>query len=268
MPSILPSIVIVHGAWHQSSHYNAFAKALMAAGFPKATTPQLPSAGSSPHTENSFAADVATINRAIEEDLSSDHDVVLSAHSYGGVVATEALSNFLPPPTPASTPSPKPKILGIIFLASMIPLKGESSATAQQDPSPGANWVDFSNPPLSVISNPAETFYNTSSTSAPIPEDILQAAIDAVVPNDTSCFMTPVSGAGWKHYPCGYVKCMLDRGLSVTEQDFAVGKLRKGNVRGGEEVQVREVECGHFPTIAMPEELARVVGEIVEAWEL
>jgi pimeloyl-ACP methyl ester carboxylesterase len=54
----------------------------------------LPSVGATPHLK-SFDADVDAVRAVINNVLSSGKDAVILYHSYGGVVGSEALSEYL-----------------------------------------------------------------------------------------------------------------------------------------------------------------------------
>jgi hypothetical protein len=75
--------------------------------------------------------------------------------------------------------------------------------------------------------------------------------------------MVEVKEAGWKDYPCGYVKCMLDYGLTLVDQEWAVERLEK---RRGDGLQVVELQSDHCPVLGMPEQLAAVVRGMVEGF--
>jgi len=83
-----PTIVMVHGAWHQPSIYSDVAASLAKYGYPTASV-ALPSAGAVPPHKD-FTGDVAAIRHCVTELVSNDKEVVLVVHSYGAFPGGEA----------------------------------------------------------------------------------------------------------------------------------------------------------------------------------
>lgn len=87
----LPAVIIVHGGFHTPFHYTKLVKSLEGLGF-ETHCPQLPT--SSGWCGMTTADDVATLRREIDSLVSSGRHVVLLAHSYGGVPASNASRGF------------------------------------------------------------------------------------------------------------------------------------------------------------------------------
>lgn len=64
MAATLPTIVLVHGAWHTPPNYQSYADALKVAGF-KVVTPKLPSCNGASPPEASFVDDVQTVHAVV-----------------------------------------------------------------------------------------------------------------------------------------------------------------------------------------------------------
>jgi pimeloyl-ACP methyl ester carboxylesterase len=106
------NIVLVHGAWADGSSWSKVIPLLEAKGL-HVVAVQLPL--------TTLAEDVATVQRAI---ALVDGPLLLVAHSYGGVVITEAGND--------------PKVAGLLYVAGFAPKEGESAfdlATAHPTPS-------------------------------------------------------------------------------------------------------------------------------------
>jgi alpha-beta hydrolase superfamily lysophospholipase len=129
MAEPLPSIVIVPGAYHQPLHYATFIKLLLQNGFVDVVASRLVSAVLDP-PEDAFADDVKLLRTEITHRLDTGQNLVILAHSYGGVVATEALVGMS---------GAQEKVKGIIFLSALVPETGESVATCV--PGGLADWV-------------------------------------------------------------------------------------------------------------------------------
>lgn len=84
----LPSILLVHGAWHVVDYLQDLKTSLESRGH-KVYLPQLPSTGGGPHIL--LQDDVRVVRDILEAALAAGEEIVIAAHSYGGVVATEAV---------------------------------------------------------------------------------------------------------------------------------------------------------------------------------
>lgn len=87
-----PTILLVHGMWHTPAHYAPLTTALEEKGY-TCVTPTLPS-GDTPPPEDPPVADVHCIRSIAEGLIDSGRDVVAIAHSYGGIVASEAFAGL------------------------------------------------------------------------------------------------------------------------------------------------------------------------------
>ncbi|KAK2811463.1 hypothetical protein FQN50_002086 [Emmonsiellopsis sp. PD_5] len=85
-----PTLVLVHGAYHSPAIFDPILPLLHVAGY-RTTTVTLPSIGSSPgHTDN--LADVKAARKVISAVVVElGHEAVVLAHSYGGMIASEAV---------------------------------------------------------------------------------------------------------------------------------------------------------------------------------
>jgi pimeloyl-ACP methyl ester carboxylesterase len=107
----LTNIVLIHGAWADGSSWSKVIPLLEAKGF-HVVAVQLPL--------TSLADDVATVQRAIALE---DGPILLVAHSYGGVVMTEAGND--------------PKVAGLVYVAAFAPMEGQSAFDlANANPTP------------------------------------------------------------------------------------------------------------------------------------
>jgi pimeloyl-ACP methyl ester carboxylesterase len=84
-----PTVLFVHGSWHTPNHFAPVRKVFEEAGFPT-SCPRQPSVCNAPPV--GLMEDAQCIRhelvRLIEEE---ERDLIVVAHSYGGVVATQAV---------------------------------------------------------------------------------------------------------------------------------------------------------------------------------
>lgn len=92
MSSSYPVLVLVHGAWHHPSHYKLLVEACRNEGFQDIVTPRNPTSGSIEQVVGkTYLDDVQVIQEATAPFLDAGRELVLVAHSYGGVPAASSL---------------------------------------------------------------------------------------------------------------------------------------------------------------------------------
>ncbi len=96
-PNQRPLVLLIHGAWHTPAHYRTFLDAVEAAGYQTAA-PELVSSGAGATAGNPAEADVGLITRFARELIDGDdgeaREVMVVAHSYGGIIAQAALAGL------------------------------------------------------------------------------------------------------------------------------------------------------------------------------
>lgn len=92
MASKKPIILFVHGAWHTLEHYRVFLAILQRKGY-TVIAPDLPSRVVETVVDPT-KADIELIAGIARNLANEGQGIVAVAHSYGGVVATEAFSGL------------------------------------------------------------------------------------------------------------------------------------------------------------------------------
>ena len=147
------TILIVHGSWHTPFFFTTIVEMLNARGYP-VTVPQLPTCDPvAPHNAGlGLNADVVKISsEVIRLAEQESKDVLIVAHSYGGVIATAAVA-------PESSKEQRSKegkaggILGILYLTAFLPqlgislgdmIGGELPSNVQEDVSSNESFPPF-----------------------------------------------------------------------------------------------------------------------------
>lgn len=83
-----PVIFLIHGAWHTTAPYRQLLDIFEAKGYTTAA-PELPS-GAEPMPADPPESDIRCCNKELQWLVDEGKEVVVVAHSYGGVVAPEA----------------------------------------------------------------------------------------------------------------------------------------------------------------------------------
>jgi pimeloyl-ACP methyl ester carboxylesterase len=226
-------VVFVHGAcvrdgswwWHLA------AEALAGRGL-SSVAPALPSCGEGDRPAGpqgpGLPEDVAAVRAVL---TASDEPTVVVAHSYGGIVATEAAAGV-------------EAVRHLVYVSSYLAEPGESLSTFGADEPPP--FLDFdvdggtfgARPELAV-----ETF------AQDCPPDIGRGAVARLVRQTLAVTEQPVRAAAWHDRPTTYVVCTEDRGTpAAAQRDFA----RRAD-------QVVEVKAGHHPFLSQPEAVADII---------
>lgn len=89
-----PVILIVHGAWHRPLHYRALINQLKDQGCTVLAPPLASSGYDDSINIKSHLDDVHRIHEVLVPYIDQGREVVVVAHSYGGIPATEAAENL------------------------------------------------------------------------------------------------------------------------------------------------------------------------------
>lgn len=92
MSSQKPVILFVHGQWHTLKHYQTFLDILGAKGY-TIVAPDLPSSLDQ-MPKHPAEADIELFSDTARKLADEGNEILAVAHSYGGVVATEAFSGL------------------------------------------------------------------------------------------------------------------------------------------------------------------------------
>lgn len=132
-----PTLVFVHGGWHDPSCLDLIRKPLENLGY-QCRVPDLPSIGDQAAIK-SVDDDVRIVHDIISKCLSNGEDVVVIAHSSGGLTANGALEGLVG--DDLSVKPSKGKVLGLGLIAAMIPPIVEKGAFKDVPPLDASWWV-------------------------------------------------------------------------------------------------------------------------------
>jgi len=119
-----PYILIVSGLGNVPAHFEPLRDHLSKRGF-KSSCPILPSCSPSRHAGLGLSADSTRIRIEIEDLLDNEHEVIVVAHSFGGIIASQAIQPGHSYKTRAIR-GEKGGLIQILFLTALLPLPGQS----------------------------------------------------------------------------------------------------------------------------------------------
>ncbi|GGP33592.1 alpha/beta fold hydrolase [Streptomyces abikoensis] len=224
-----PAFLLVHGAWHGAWCWEPVRAALDADGW-RSHAVDLPSANP-PAGRHDGARPAGMLDDAdaIRDSLRRiDGPVVVVAHSYGGVPATEALADAA-------------NVVGAVYLAAFPLDVGESMFTFLGAPVPddGTGHV----PPYE---DARRTLFDD------VPEADADRAVARLRPQSVRTLTERVTTAGWRTVPSSYIVCDRDQALDPSRQ-------RELALRAD---SVHRLPSSHSPFLSMPRRLATLLGRI------
>ncbi|SPO03242.1 uncharacterized protein DNG_05924 [Cephalotrichum gorgonifer] len=265
--SSLPTLVFVPGAWHKPTCYGKITKILEEKHKLKCVLVTLQSTTGSPAA--TFKDDLDAACDAISGETIKGRDVVVIAHSYGGMVANSAIKDFSPNSVPTLTSADPPDnnqsqpptpghVIGLILIASGFTLTGMSF----MDPffgRPPPSWrVNSETGFADLVASPREMFYHD------VPEEEAEYWVSQLTTHSLKSLFEggEFAYAGWMNVPAWYIGTVEDRGLPVAVQRMGVG-IARGM---GANVVHREMQTSHSPFLSQPEQTARYVVDAIEAF--
>lgn len=224
------TLLFVHGAWHGSWCWGPLRQILDARGWVTAAV-DLPSVHGPDKAKLGLAADAAAVRAAATEAAG---DVVVVAHSYGGLAATQGADSS--------------NVTGIVYVAAVVPLPGESALsilTAGGEPLPG--WWTVRDGIATVGTSahpPRELFYND------LDADAAAAAEAQLVPMSMRPFEDEVTSVSWPGRVVTYVLTEKDRCFPPAAQAAFAARAGADPVR---------LATGHSPFLSQPAALAGII---------
>jgi pimeloyl-ACP methyl ester carboxylesterase len=219
-----PSVVLIHGAWADGSSWSKVIPRLEAKGL-NVVAVQLPL--------TSLADDVATVKRAIALEPGP---VLLVAHSYGGVVMTEAGND--------------PKVVGLVYVAAFAPTEGQSAfELANANPTPILQQLALDQSGFLKIT-PAGVRESFAQDLSAAEQTVLTAAQSPTAAQGS--LSSPVSSAAWRNKPSWFVIAAQDRVVSPALQAREAEQMKATAIT---------VQASHVAMLSQPSVVATFIGK-------
>ncbi|MDX3239005.1 alpha/beta hydrolase [Streptomyces sp. ME03-5709C] len=232
-----PTIVLVHGAFADSSSWNGVIAHLRQAGYPVV---------SAANPLRGLAADAAYVASVVK---GVDGPVVLAGHSYGGAVISEAAAGDT-------------QVKALVYVAAFIPDKGES-ALELSNKYPGSTL----GPTLDAVPFPlgdggtgtdlyikAPDFHD--QFAADVPHDVTDLMAATQRPVAASALEDTATAAAWRAIPSWSLVATADRNIPPAAQRFMSERA---------EARTVEVDASHAVSVSQPEAVARLIEQAAES---
>ncbi|TMR20805.1 alpha/beta hydrolase [Nonomuraea turkmeniaca] len=195
-----PTVVLVHGAWADTSSWNGVADALRRAGYTARAI------GNPLRNLDDDAATVADFLKTVSGP------VVLVGHSYGGSVITNAAANA-------------PNVKALVYVDAAVPDIGETTAqlsgsgsALNGDPESLYDKASYANAPQGASDLYLKRDVFVGSFASDLPRDTAVRLWASQRAASTSAFQTPSRAAAWKKIPSWYFVSTGDRIITPASQ--------------------------------------------------
>lgn len=247
-----PTLIFIPGSWHRPTCYEPIIRLLEPTL--RCVAVSLPSTAYDP--EATFKDDLEAAQDAISAETSNGRNVVVIAHSYGGIVGSSAIKGFAKPKDADNSRSGY--VIGLILMASGYTLTGLSF----MDPffgRPPALWrVNNETGYAELVASPKEIFYHDL-----LEEEAKYWASQLATQSLKALFEGhEYTYAGWKDVPSWYIGTVEDRAIPVLAQRMLVGMAREM----GASVEHRELQTSHSPFLSEPGLTVGIILEAVDAF--
>ncbi|MEU6347273.1 alpha/beta hydrolase [Streptomyces sp. NPDC046977] len=232
-----PTVVLVHGAFADSSSWNGVIEHLRHAGYPVIAAAN-PLRG--------LASDAAYLAGVVK---SVEGPVVLAGHSYGGAVISEAADG-------------DPKVKALVYIAAFIPEKGES-ALELSNKFPGStlgqvlNAVPF---PLADGGTGTDLYIDTAAFHDQFAADVARPVTDLMAatqrPVAASALEEAATASAWRTIPAWSLVATADKNIPPAAQRFMSERA---------EARTEELDASHAVSVSQPGAVARLIEQAAQS---
>jgi pimeloyl-ACP methyl ester carboxylesterase len=236
-PTARPTVVLVNGAWANSSAWSGVIERLETKGY----TVDAP-----PNPLQSLKGDAATIADLLR---TIKGPIVLVGHSYGGAVITNAATG-------------NRNVKALVYVDAFAPAQGESALGLDSKSALAAGPTKFFNfvPFPGASKGDAELYVKPSvfeqafANGLPAKEGAVLAATQS--PAVYSALTAPSGTPAWKTIPSWYVLGTIDKAIPPAIQLFMAKRIH---------AHITRVRAGHLSAVAVPGAVAKVITAAAKA---
>ncbi|RAL13080.1 alpha/beta hydrolase [Aspergillus homomorphus CBS 101889] len=237
------TILFVPGAWHNPHCYDKVIENLKETGYTTELV-HLPSVGATVPVPDT-SADISQIRNQIDRLAATGQKIIVVAHSYGGLVASEAIQHLDQASRQAQ--SLTGGVTHLFLCCAFIVPEGRSLLAALGGTEP--SWFNVSPDRMTVTPiDPVNVFYND------LPEDEARAAVAMLRPHSYRTLHSPCRFAAWRVVPTTYLYCEKDRAIPLSVQRRMVEETARGCA-----IRTETLDAAHSPFLSVPGEVADAI---------
>lgn len=220
----------------------------------EARCPQQPTSGDSRPPKATLADDIAIVQKTAAELKAAGHPIIVLAHSFGGGVASNAITPdlYAAEPRNASTPG----VIRIVWLTTHLPLPG-GTVSEIFDRHGFLCDVDLqvNEDGTASVKNAVEAFYND------MPQSVAELhAAQNVTHNFVALVQEKTTHAPWKDIPSTFVYCDHDLAIKKPLQE---AMIKDAEAEGGH-FETVTLDAAHNPFLSAPNDVLNVLQKV---WE-
>ncbi|KAL1862393.1 hypothetical protein Plec18170_001219 [Paecilomyces lecythidis] len=239
MSASKPTIVLVHGAFHDSKSFEPLAQRISDAGYNCKYALDMPGSGSTA----SVAEDAQVIRSAVLEILEGGNDCVVVGHSYGGIAGNQAVEGLAKKQGDSS-----PGVVKMVYIDANLPKLGEShlqqfQAWQEADGIDAGEILDIKDGLVHFIGC-ENCFYND------LPEDVRKELYGKLKPQSLHSFTDPLTYVSYNDIPSWYLSGTKDVIMPPSFHKYILNDI------GGTVEVVEEIDAGHCSFIGQPAQVA------------
>ena len=237
-----PTLVFIPGGWHIPKAYDKVIALLEPQQY-KCVRVALPTTDGD--NTKTFKDDVDAARNAVVAETAQDHDVVIVAHSYGGVVGSSVMKGLTRIKESQTSDQPG-HVIGLVLLTSGFAVAGMSFLDGMGGKPPDSWKADTESGYAVITSDPRQIFYHD------LPEDEGTYWVSKLTKQSLKALTEGAEHTyeGWKEVPCWYLAATDDQVLPPAAQKYFVQLAKDAGV----DVTMREIDSGHSPMLSKPKE--------------
>lgn len=225
-----PTVVLVHGAWADSSSWNGEIRRLQSDGY-TVVAPANPLRSLS--GDSAYLASVLT---------SIGGPIVLVGHSYGGAVITDAAYG-------------NPNVKALVYINAFVPAQGESVLQlAGMNPGSQLPTAITEVPYTDATTTGADVYIKTASFRAAFAADVPARAADLMAvtqrPVTLAALAEPSGPPAWKQIPSWYLVGRDDKAIPPLTEEFMASRATS---------RVVEIDSSHASPVSHPDAVTDLI---------
>jgi pimeloyl-ACP methyl ester carboxylesterase len=230
-------VVFIHGAFcRDGAWWWAPTAALLDRGGLMSSAVALPSCGEAGSAPTATGPDLHDDAAATTAVLDQGEPTILVAHSYGGMVASQAGEH--------------PAVRALLYVTSFLPAVGQTLVTLSSAPDP-VPVIPHADGSVSVDDSDSAAFDARFLHDVADPE-LISGARERLCAQSSAVFGAETTAAAWERIPSTYLVCAEDHS---TDPDLQRAQAARATT-------VRELPVGHFPMLSHPDLVAACIEEI------
>ncbi|KAF1960812.1 alpha/beta-hydrolase [Byssothecium circinans] len=243
-----PTILLIPGSFSTGTVYDSLATALsLHPSAPPLQILTLPTVGKRPGELPTMYTDAAFINAAARALADEGKEIILMAHSYGGVPASEALKGITK--KEREREGKRGGVVRVAYMTALVPEVG-GNATRVLDVEGGIETPDYLGVDEDGWLYHADPERIASIVFSALPADQAREAGKFFVQHSGPSFANELTHAGYKDVPASYLFCEEDLCVVPAVQQRGIDNIEKAS---GRKVDVTRIATDHVPHLSKPE---------------